>query len=159
MFENRQWYLHPVYGPMYIERDQLQLSESICEEIGQSTSRPELLSLPFPYPNYFCAIPPWHRYVNTFFDTSTRSTIVGLIQELESAPPQWIVYQRQLKIMRLHEEIFNHGQPLAQRDLDELIMRKIATGEWQVVAKSNYFPRDKKNYFEGDGWWVIRTRP
>jgi hypothetical protein len=158
MFENRQWYRHPVYGPMYIERDQLRLVESICEETGQSHSRPELLSLPFPYPNYFCAVPPWHGYVNTFFDTSTRATIVRLMQELETAPPQWIVYQRQLKIMSLHEEFFNHGQPLAQRDLDKLIMQKIASGEWQIVAKNNYFARDKNKYYEGDGWLIIRTR-
>jgi hypothetical protein len=151
MFENRQWYRHPIYGPMYIERDQLRFIESVCEEIGQSDSRPELLSLPFPYPNYFCAAPPWHGYVQTFFDTSTRPTIVTLIQELQTAPPQWIVYQRQLKILALHERIYNHGQPLAQRDLDELIMQKIATREWQLV--------DKKNYLEGDGWFVIRTRP
>jgi hypothetical protein len=159
MFENRQWYRHPVYGPMYIERDQLKLSESICEEIGHSNSSPELLSLPFPYPNYFCAIPPWHRYVHTFFDTSPRATIVRLMQELETAPPRWIVYQRQLKILRLHEEIFNHGQPLAQRDLDGLIMQKIASGEWQIVAKIDYFQRDQKNFYDGDGWLIIRTRP
>jgi hypothetical protein len=158
MFENRQWYRHPVYGPMYIERDQLRLVESICEETGQNNSRPELLSLPFPYPNYFCAVPPWHGYVNTFFDTSTRATIVRLMQELETAPPQWIVYQRQLKILSLHEEFFNHGQPLAQRDLDKLIMQKIASGEWQIVAKNNYFARDKNKYYEGDGWLIIRTR-
>jgi hypothetical protein len=151
MFLNRQWYRHPVYGPMYIERNQLQFSRSICDKIGQGNSKPELLSLPFSYTNYFCAIPPWHGYVHTFFDTTTRSTVEGMMKELEAAPPQWIVYQRQLTNLTAHEQTFNHGQPLAQRDLDAMIMEKIATGQWQLI--------DKKNYQEGDGWYVIRTRP
>jgi hypothetical protein len=159
MFEDRAWYRHPVYGPMYMERDQLQFILPICKEIGQGNSKPEMLSLPYPYPNYFCDIPPWHGYVQTFFDTSTRSTINHLMSELDTAPPQWIVYQRQLKILVLHERIYNHGQRLAQRDLDEMIMRKIATGQWRVVDKSNYLLIDKGIYQEGDGWLIIRTRP
>jgi hypothetical protein len=160
MFENRQWYRHPVYGPMYIQRDQLRLNESICEEIEQGgSSGRELLSVPLPYPNYFCDAPPWHGYVQTFFDTSTRSTIVALIQELQTAPPQWIVYQRQLKILARHERIYNHGQRLAQRDLDDLIMDKIATGQWQLISNNSSLLVDKEDYVEGDGWLVIRTRP
>jgi hypothetical protein len=46
--------------------------------------------------------------------------------------------------------MYNHGQPLAQRDLDTLIVQKMASGEWQLV--------DKKDYLVGDGWWIIRTR-
>lgn len=151
MFESREWYQHPVFGPMYIERDQLQFVVPICEEIRQGNPKPELLSLPFPYPNYFCDIPPWHGYVQTFFDTSTRAAILGLIQELRTDPPQWIVYQRQLRILVLHELVYHHGQSLAQRDLDDLIMQKIATGQWQLVEKRHYLP--------GDGWLIIRTRP
>ena len=159
MFENRVWYTHPIYGPMYMERDQLQFILPICKEIGQGNSKPELLSLPFPYPNYFCDIPPWHGYVQTWFDLSTRSTIDRLMSELDTAPPHWIVYQRQLEILVVHERIFNHGQPLAQRDLDEMIMNKIATGQWQVVDKSDYLFTNKRIYQEGDGWLLIRTRP
>jgi hypothetical protein len=151
MFVNRQWYRHPVYGPMYLDRDLLQFSKSICDEIGQGNSRPELLSLPFPYTNYFCDTPPWHGYVQTFFDITTRSTINRLMEELQTAPPQWIVYQRQLKNLSFFEQTYNHGQPLAQRDLDEIIMQKIANGQWRMV--------DKKNYQVGDGWYVIQTRP
>jgi hypothetical protein len=151
MFLNRQWYDHPVYGPMYIERDQLRFSRSICDEIGQGNSRPELLSLPFSYTNYFCAIPPWHEYVQTFFDITTRSTIDRLIEELQTNPPQWIVYQRQLKNLAFFEKTYNHGQPLAQRDLDKMIIQKITTGQWRLV--------DKKNYQQGDGWYVIQARP
>jgi hypothetical protein len=164
MFENRQWYQHPVYGPMYVERDLLQFMEPVCEEIERGNPKPELLSMPFSNPNYFCNTPPWHGYVQTFYDTSTRSTIEKLIGELQTAPPQWIVYQRQIKVLALQEKTYHKGQPLAHRDLDTLIMRKIAMGQWQLVEKSNYLlssplPPDKVPYQEGDGWYVIRTRP
>jgi hypothetical protein len=150
MFQGRVWYRHPVYGPMYVQRDLLEFIAPVCAEIAGNDPRQELLSLPFPYPNYFCATPPWHGYVQTFFDTSTRASVLALIQELQTAPPQWIVYQRQMKVLAGHEEVYNHGQPLAQRDLDTLIVRKVASGEWQLV--------DKKDYLEGDGWWIVRTR-
>src|SRR5258707_14753256 len=147
---------------MYIDRGLLQFIEPVCKEIGEGNPRPELLSMPFSYPNYFCNTPPWHGYVQTFFDTSTRSTITHLIDELDTAPPQWIVYQRQLKIMSGPERLYNHGQRLAQRDMDDMIMRKIATGQWQLVDKSNYLVADmvdENNYQDGDGWLIIRTRP
>jgi hypothetical protein len=162
MFVNRQWYRHPTYGPMYIDNDLLHFVEPVCREIDKGKSRPELLSMPFSYLNYFCNTPPWHGYVQTFFDTSARSTITHLIDELDTAPPQWIVYQRQMKIMRGQEEVLHHGQPLAQRDMDDMIMRKIATGQWQVVGESNYLLTqmiEEKNYQKGDGWLIIRTRP
>jgi hypothetical protein len=97
--------------------------------------------------------------VQTFFDTSTRPSIDRMITELDKDPPQWIVYQRQMKILTLHEKIYNHGKPLVQRDLDRMIMQKIATGQWQVVAKSNYLLLDRGIYEDGDGWLIIRTRP
>ncbi len=151
MFTHRQWYRHPVYGPLYIDDDLLRFSTAVCADISGGPGKPELLSLPYPYPNWFCATPPWHGYVQTFFDTSTRATINHLIGELETAPPQWIVYQRQLHILSGAEQLYNHGQPLAQRDLDRLIMDRIATGRWRLV--------DKKNYLEGDGWYIIQTHP
>jgi hypothetical protein len=150
MFVDRQWYRHPVYGPMYLESDQLQLSRSICADIGGENSKAELLSLPFSYPNYFCDIPPWHGYVHTFFDTTLRSTMNQLMKELQTAPPQWIAYQRQLVSMAPQEKLFNHGQPSAQRELDEMIMRKIATGQWHLV--------DKKVQDADSTWYIIRTR-
>ncbi len=151
MFTNREFYRHPTYGPMYIERDLLNFVVPVCKEIGQAEGTQELLSLPYPYPNYFCGIPPWDGYVQTFFDTSTRATIVGLMNELERDPPTWIVYQRQMETLAVHERIYNHGQPLAQRDLDTLILLKINAGEWRLV--------DKKAYLAGDGWYIIRTKP
>jgi len=149
MFVNRQWYQHPVYGPMYMEPALLQLSRSICADIGGENSKAELLSLPFSYPNYFCDTPPWHGYVHTFFDTTLRSTMNELMKELETSPPQWIVYQRQLVSIAPLEKLFNHGQPSAQRDLDEMIMKKIATRQWQLV--------DKKVQDADSTWYVIRA--
>ncbi len=160
MFVNRVWYEHPVYGPLYIDRDDLKFNQSICDAIVQSGSNGELLSLPYPYPNYFCAIPPWHGYIQTYFDTSKRATIEQLMTELETAPPQWIVYQRQLHIMSGAERLYNHGQPLAQRDLDSMIMENIADGKWQLVERRDYPPvLDTDEYVPGDGWYVIQTRP
>lgn len=159
MFENRQWYQHPVYGLLYIDRDLLRFVEPICQEIGKGGSKPELLSMPYSYPNYFCNTPPWHGYVQTFFDTSTRSTINQLMRELDSQPPQWIVYERQMRMLEGQESALSHGQPLPHRYLDEMIMQKIATGQWRVVSKSNYLFVDKAFYQDGDGWWIIRTRP
>ena len=149
MFRNRVWYKHPIYGSMYMERSEFNFIVPVCEDVSQGGSKAELLSLPYPYPNYFCATPPWHEYVQTFFDTSTRATISKLIEDLQTEPPLWIVYQRQMENLAAHERLFNHGQPLAQRDLDDLIMQQISTGRWQLI--------EKRSYLEGDGWLIIRT--
>ena len=156
MFEDRSWYEHPVYGPMYIDRDLLAFSLKVCADMGVTpgVQHPDVLSLPYPFPNYFCDTPPWHRYVQTFFDTSTRATIEQLMAELKTAPPEWIVYQRQLLILGGAERLYNHGQPLAQRDLDTLIQAKLASGQWTLVDRSDYLGGEN-----GDGWFIIRTRP
>jgi hypothetical protein len=158
MFVNRVWYQHPVYGPMYIDRNLLHLSQSICREIQVGDSKPELLTLPFSYTNYFCDVPPWHGYVQTFFDISSRSTIEQLIAELQTAPPQWIVYQRELNSLKAHEQIFNHGQRLPQHDLDDLIMQKIASGQWKLVDKQYYADWQVVDTTQTEDWYVIRTR-
>ena len=157
MFQNRDWYHHPVYGEMYIDRELLRFSTAVCADIGSKpgVNHPDLLSLPYPFPNYFCDTPPWHNYVQTFFDTSTRATIEQMMRELETNPPQWIVYQRQLNIMKGAERLYNHGKPLAQRDLDTMIANKIASGQWTLVDRSNYLGEENN----GGGWFIIRTRP
>lgn len=166
MFENRVWYHHPVYGPMYIDHDLLQFSQPICNQIAadSKTAKPELLSLPYPFPNYFCDMPPWHNYVQTFFDTSTRATIEHMMDELNTAPPEWIVYQRQLNILDGAERLYNHGQPLAQRDLDTMIMQKLASGQWKLVSTSDYLnpgleAQDVTHNPDGEKWFIIQTHP
>jgi hypothetical protein len=157
MFEDRQWYRHPVYGPMYMDKDQLNFILPVCQAIGTGDPKPELLSMPWAYPNYFCDTPPWHGYVQTFYDTTTRATMEHLMDELNTAPPQWIVYMRTTDDLATIEQVMNGGRPLPHRYLDQLIMQKIATGQWQVVQRSDYLFRWKKD--EQDGWYVIRTRP
>jgi hypothetical protein len=155
MFVDREWYRHPDYGPMVIDRELLQFIQPICAAVNDGEGEKELLSLPFPYPNYFCSIAPWHGYVQTFFDTTSKQTIDELMVELDKAPPKWIVYQRQLGNLAMHERIYNQGKPLEQRYLDEMIERKIASGAWQPVYTTTYgsFPT-----FSNE-WILLRTRP
>ncbi len=159
MFHNRAWFHHPVYGEMYIDRDLLNFSQRVCADIGAVPGRPgpALLSLPYPYPNYFCDTPPWHNYVQTFFDTSARSTVESLVRELATDPPPWIVYQRQLNIMNGSERLYNHGRPIAQRDLDAMIMGKLRSGEWTLVDESSYSRPDYVPNAKDTDWYIIRT--
>lgn len=161
LFEHREWYRHPVYGPMYIDHDLLAFSTRVCSDIHAPLGQPgpELLSLPYPYPNYFCNTPPWHNYVQTFFDTAPRATVEHMIQELQTHPPQWIVYQRQINIMVGAERLYNHGKPIAQRDLDALIMGNIASGHWKLVDESSYLRPDWWPNARETDWYIIQTRP
>lgn len=153
LFTGRTWYHHPVYGPMIIDRDLLQMIQPVCQTLHQHSAT-ELLSLPWSYANYFCNIPPWHGYVQTFFDTTSKQTIDGLMDQLRRSPPQWIFYQRQLNTLRLHEITYNQGKPLEQRYLDQLIEQKIAQGDWHVVYTSNYGDTSQWD----NHWLLIRTR-
>ena len=159
MFHGRVKYHHPLYGTMYIDRDLLSFSEKLCKDIGAQpgANQPELLSLPYPYPNYFCGTAPWHNYVQTFFDTTNRDTMAHLQHELETAPPKWIVYQRQMNIMIGSERLYNHSNPIPQRHLDTFIAQKLSSGEWTLVDDSNYLSPKDLSESVGAGWYVIRT--
>lgn len=161
MFQNREWFHHAVYGEMYIDRDLLEFSQRVCADIGAVPGKtaPALLSLPYPYPNYFCDTPPWHNYVQTFFDTSTRDTVERMMRELATDPPPWIVYQRQINIMSGSERLYNHGRPIAQRDLDAMIMGKLKSGQWTLVDESSYSHPDYVLNAKDTDWYIIRTRP
>ena len=139
---------------MIIDRDLLQFIGPVCAAVDADKPRAELLSLPFPFANYFCVVPPWHGYVQTFFDTSSRETIEGLMDELEKSPPKWILYQRQLVNLTAHENIYNHRQPLPHRYLDQMIESKSGDGEWQVVYRSMYEDRPMWD----NSWTLMRTR-
>lgn len=162
MFEDRTWYQHPAYGPMIIDRDELQMIQPVCQALRDSGSDNELLSLPFPYANYFCATPPWHGYVQTFFDTTSEQSIRNLMDDLRHSPPKWIFYQRQLATLRLHEGAYNHGKPLAQRYLDQLIERNISEGKWRVAYTSDYGQETLRSRQVSEHWdneWIlIQTR-
>jgi hypothetical protein len=156
MSADRTWYRHPDYGPMIIDRDLLQMIQPVCGKIRDSGSDNELLSLPFSYANYFCSIPPWHGYVTTFFDISTEQTIQSLMDELQRSPPKWVFYQRQLRVLRLCEIAYNHGNPLPQRYLEQLIEQKISDGKWRVVYTSDF--GDDQHLQWDNQWMLIQTR-
>jgi len=159
MYTHRTWYRHPVRGPLYMESDLLAFSKNSCEAVDAAgASNTTLLSLPYPYANYFCAVPPWHAYIQTYFDTTQRSVVEQMIRELKQDPPQWIIYQRQMLILAGAEGLYNHGQPLAQRDLDTLIMDKIKSGQWELVKMEPDTSRDGW-FLPGDGKYVVRTHP
>lgn len=148
----RTWFHHPAYGPMLLETSQLQLMQPVCNAVDRSPAdQRELLSLPFSYANYFCHVAPWHGYTQTFYDTSSRQTIETLEQDLSTAPPHWIVYQRQLDVLSRNEEAFNNGKPLPHRGLDTFITQQIRSGRWTAVT----LPAPKA---DTSTWLLIDTR-
>lgn len=149
MFTEREWYHHPLYGPMYLEKDQLQLMQAMCARVNASGSSSELLSLPFPYANYFCGVVPWQGHVQTWYDTASRATVESLIASLKEKPPEWIAYERGLDTMRIHEHAFLHNGRLPHRDLDDLITDRIGSGTWSIALQQCY---------GGADWVLIHTR-
>ncbi len=145
----RTWTHHPLYGSMLIQNDQLQLMAPVCREVGSST---ELLSVPFTFANYFCGLPPWHGYVQTFFDTASRQTLEALTADLERNPPEWILYQRQLEVLAENERAFNGGNPLPHRALEAYIMQHVENGTWSAV-------REQAPFRDTSTWLLIHTRP
>ena len=148
MFTERTWYRHPLYGWMYVETDQLALFEHVCAAAGRDGKPEAMLSITNPYANWFCDVPPWHGYVQTWYDTTSRETIEGLVGELGSAPPAWIVYQRAPDTLEQNELAFGGGKPLAHRQLDSLIIERISSGAWQVAYRQP---------LNGTDWMVIQT--
>lgn len=158
IFTDRTWYRHPDYGPMYIGNELLRMIQQICPRIRDGGSDNELLSLPFPGGNYFCSTPPWHGYVQTFFDITSKDTIQRMMDELQQSPPKWILYQRQLMTLRLHEKVYNQGEPLQQRNLDQLIEQKIGEGVWRVAYTSGRKITDQWGSLWDNEWLLIETR-
>lgn len=154
MFVNRTWYKHPDYEQMIIDRDLLNMIKPVYQNIRNGGSDDELLALPLPYANYFGSIPPWHGYVQTFFDISEPETIQNLMDELSHSPPKWIFLQNEPGILQMSEVEFNHGNPLQQRYLNQLIQQNITDGKWRVVYTSDF-----ENGPRWDNhWMLIQTR-
>lgn len=149
LFTHRVWYDHPLYGPMYVDRDQLAMMQSFCAPIDTDRSG-GLLSLPYPYANYFCGVTPWHQYVQTWYDTSGKEQIDRLRADLADHPPRWIVYQRGLDTMASHEKAFLGGRPLPHRQLDQLIVSRVENHQWSIVRQQE---------FGHVQWLLIETRP
>ncbi len=150
IFQGRQWYEHPLYGPMYIDTTQLKMVRGMCDAIAASPEPRSLLAMPYPYPNYFCGIVPWKGYVQTWYDTAGRTTIETLTAQLEAAPPQWIAYENDAGVLRVHEKTFNQGRPLPHRQVDRLIHDKLVTNAWTLTQRS---------CLNGSHWMLIHTVP
>ena len=149
LFQHRLVVDHKLYGPLVVDGRLYAFISTVCSEIERGGGG-ELLSLPFPYANYFCGIPPWKGYVQTFFDTSDERKIRGLMNRLEEHPPAWILYQRQLANLELHERTFNFGRPLPHRSLDKLLMTRVSAGQWVVIGRFHHG--------EGNDWMLVRTK-
>lgn len=154
MFTNRVLYHHPEYGHMIIDRDLLSMAQSVCNTITSDGVDHELLSVPMPYANYFCSVPPWHGYVQTFFDITSKDTIDELMTALKEKPPKWILLQNEPGILRLHEDEFNHKMPLEQNLLNQLIAANIVRGKWKIVYVNNLY--DAEDLWENH-WILIQT--
>ena len=146
-FSNHRLVTDDRHGPHIISRRLLSLVEPVCAQVGAEDS---LLSLPYSFANHYCGRQPWHGFVQTFYDTSTRPTIERLQGELRDAPPDYIFYQRQPIYLREHEVFFHRGERLPHRDLDEMIMGNIERGRWEVVYRSELY--------QPSTWLLIRTR-
>src|SRR5208337_3891393 len=101
MFSHRQVVQHPVYGPVIMDDALYALSNQMCSSITAG-GKGDLLSIPFPFVNYYCDIPPWQDYVQTFFDTSQEATIREMMARLRQSPPKWVLYERQPESLALH---------------------------------------------------------
>jgi hypothetical protein len=134
------------------------MTQQVCQKVREGGSPKELLSLPFPGGNYFCSVPPWHGYVQTFFDTSSKQTIDTLMDELQHSPPKWILYQRQLMTLRLHEMVYNQGKPLEHRYLDQLIEQKLSEGVWRVAYTDGRKIVPQWGTLWDNEWILIKTR-
>jgi len=148
MFSHRLLVHHPTYGSMVVDDNLYSFFEGICSVV-KSDGRSELLSIPYPYANYYCDIPPWQGFVQTFFDTSGKEVIDDMMAKLQHSPPKWILYERQLRNLELHEKTFNEGRRLPHRDLDEMIVGNIVSGRWQLVMRGTYGA--------GNDWLLVRT--
>ncbi len=135
------------HGYFIAPKDLIELIAPVCEIVGRDKS---LFSTPYSYANYYCDIPPWNGYVQTFFDTSTEDVISTILFKLIKSPPNFIFYQRQELNLKIHEITFNSGKSLPHRSLDEFIMKKISSGEWHIVYRSIAYPPSE--------WLLINTQ-
>ena len=138
---------NPLHGYFVTNEELSKLIEPICLKLTKSDT---LLSIPFSFANYYCGIEPWNGYIQTFFDTSSKSDINDLLINLEKKPPSYIFYQRQLLNLRIHEKVFNNGKQLPHRQLDNFLMEKVSQKEWLVVYKSQLYPPSE--------WMLISTK-
>lgn len=150
MFKKREWYQHPVYGPVYIETAQARLFSQICARVEAGGQPSDMLEVTNPYANWFCDVPPWHDFVQSWYDTTSRQTIETMDAELRATPPRWILYERSPFTLQANERAFGAGKQLPHREFDQLVLSKLASGEWTLAEGVGY---------RSDDWLLIETVP
>lgn len=133
-------------GVHFITDDLAALIDPVCARLEQNSS---LMSTPFPFANYYCGVPTWRGYVQTWYDLSTDAKINRLLNDLRRRPPDYVFYQQQEGALRHHEEVFNQGRPLPYRKLESYIRERVFRGEWRVVYESRLYPDSH--------WLLLRT--
>ena len=149
LFYNRDLIYTKTQGYVFIDKNLLGFITPVCNITNQKDDL-TLLSIPLSFANYYCGKEPWHDYVQTFFDLTSKDKVELLLNELVANPPDFILYQRQLENLRRHEIVYNNGKPLPQRLLDQYIMEMIDRKRWSVVYSSTYG--------DGNTWYLLKTR-
>jgi hypothetical protein len=144
---------------MYIQRDTLAFIQPVCSTVTSGDGRREgLLSIPFTFANYFCAVPPYRDHVQTWYDISSAASIKDLIDSLQQSPPLWILYESQPETLQVHENLFNGGKPIPYSDLAAFIRKKVDDGSWKVTYTSSYGgAREWTGQWFSQRWFLIRT--
>ena len=121
------------------------LISPVCDLVDQSS---DLLSIPHPFPNYYCNVNLWNNNVQSFFDTTSSKNMKILYENIKNNPPKYIFYQRDINNLIGHEKVFKID-PIF-RDLDTLIMHNIQNKLWEVIYTSSSYPPSN--------WLLILTR-
>lgn len=121
------------------------LISPVCDLVDLSSN---LISIPHPFPNYYCNVNLWNNHVQSFFDTTSSKNMEILYENIKNNPPKYIFYQRDIINLKGHEEIFKID-PIF-RDLDTLIMHNIQNKLWEVIYTSSSYPPSN--------WLLILTR-
>jgi hypothetical protein len=135
-------------GPHVISAELAEFIDPICARVKGGET---LFSTPFSFANYYCGVPTWRGYIQTWFDLSTKAKIDRVLLDLHRQPPAFILYQHVEEALRHHEDLFNEGRPLPYRQLEAHIRDRVERGEWHIVHESRAFPDSH--------WLLIKTAP
>lgn len=138
----------PRRGGHFISAELAALIDPVCARVGSNDT---MLSTPFSFANYYCGVPTWRGYVQTWFDLSTEVKIGRLLNDLRRDPPDYVFYQRQEGVLRAHEKVFHEGRSLPYRKLHSFIRERVDRGDWEVIYQSRLYPDSH--------WLLLRTVP
>jgi hypothetical protein len=133
-------------GTHFITSELASFIDPVCAKLDTSKT---MWSTPFSFANYYCGVPAWRGYLQTWYDLSTAPKITRLLADLRRSPPDYVLYQKLEGALRFHETLFHRGQPLPYRKLEAYIGERVSRGEWQVIHESRAFPDSH--------WFLLRT--